>query len=489
MSEPTPASSPRSMIADFVRGIVHVGFGNAAVLFLGLVGTMVVVRLLPVEDFGAFVLLYTVAEFLLQMSTLGLEEALPRFISPEDDPTQKRNVLNTALCLRLVATLVFSLIAWLSTPALASYFGESVVDLFPYLIAMFLLLGLGSLFRTALGSLFLFKRVGYTSVVQSASSIVLVVALVGFLKFGLLGLIYSRLISLALAAAYAWASIPQRPRLVANAGLARQLVSFGYPLHANSALTFLYHRVDTLMVGALLGPAQLAYYEVGRRIPDALRTLAGAFRTVYFPFIAKLVAKKDSDKVTELVNNSLRFVAVAGTVGALATLFLGRDLLVVLFSDRYAISSPVFVLSMLALAVSQVSTVLGYSLIAVGDRAKPLFINCLRASIVLGCNYILIPRVGIVGAAVAGLVGTVIANPVAALLLKRRIDFRTWEYVKPAAILVVTALTYHFLQIGEWTTGLRVAATVVMGIVVLGACAPRDMARLAHAGMSARNHL
>ena len=147
----------------------------------------------------------------------------------------------------------------------------------------------------------------------------------------------------------------------------KEILKFGFPLYLNEILTFGYRRADSLIIGGLLGPVSIAYYEVARRIPDSIATFYATFKSVFFPFMTNLFARGEKDKAEIIINNSVRWISLVIGFGALISLLFGEEIIVLIFSDRYLPSVPIFVLLMVGLIFTFIHYTFGYSLVALGE--------------------------------------------------------------------------------------------------------------------------
>jgi O-antigen/teichoic acid export membrane protein len=313
--------------------------------------------------------------------------------------------------------------------------------------------------------------------ISSLLNFLLTVVFLLFLGQGIPGLVYARLISVTLACAFVCLISPIEWRLEFDFGMLKELLVFGFPLQINDILSFIYLRIDTLMIGALLGPAEIAYYEIARKIPENLLGLYEAFRSVFFPFISKLFALGEHKKATQMLNHSMRLLSFVSILAALVALVFGNEIISLLFSAKYLPSVPVFVLLMIGLNFSIVNYTLGYSLVAVGDSDKPAIVNVVHMTISLLGNRILIPILGIVGAALASLAGFFAKHPLNVLFLRRRsVDVKVGEYLKP--ILIFGAYGLLFLILGSPLLILKVAIVVlfILTCVLLSVITVEDMA-------------
>lgn len=449
-------------------------------MVLGLLGTVVAARYLPAEAFGAFVLVQVVAGFLTQVSSFGLDPSIAKFITGTEDEQHKRKLINTAIHFRLFTILVVSLVTMIARPALPTLFGSSLLpNLAIFVPLLFLLESSSRLLKSVLQGLFLFKRIGIADFIASLFNFLLIVVFVLFLDRGVMGLIYARVISLSLSCAFLYFSTPIEKQLEFHFNILKEVLVFGFPLQINDILSFTFRRIDTLIIGALLGPADIAYYEIARKIPDSLANLYEAFRSVYFPFMSRLFALGEQKKVAQMLNHSTRLISFISILGALIVLVFGNDVIILLFSEKYLPSVPAFVLLMIALNIRLVSNVLGTSLVAVGDSNKPAIINAVHTAVSLLGNLILIPIFGIVGAALASLAGSSATNPLNALFLRRRrVEVRVRDYLKPILVFGACLLLVLLLKPTTFLQKASVIPLFLLPCVLLSVITGEDLVAL-----------
>lgn len=436
------------MLSRFIGGMISTGLGNILSMVLNLFGTVIAARYLPEEAFGAFILLQVVAGFLTQVSSFGLNISLAKFITSTEEKQHKRELINTAVLFRLFTIFIVSCVALIFKHTLATFFNSSLLlELAIFVPPLFMLESSKGLLISVLQGFFLFKRIGITYFIDSLVNLLFIVVFVLVLDRGVFGLIYARLISLSLSGAFAYFATPIKKQLVLNIKLLKEVLLFGFPLQINDILTFVFRRVDTLVIGALLGPTEIAYYEIARKIPDNLGKLFEAFRSVFFPFISKLHALGDKKRLALVINNSMRFVSFATVFSTLIVLLFGSDIVRLLFSEKYLPSVSTFGILMIGLSISLVSYTIGTSLVAIGESDKPVIINSVHSVVSLVGNLILIPIFGIIGAAFSSLAGNSISNPLNVLFLRRKkVNVKVLNYLKPLFVFSICVLLILLLD-------------------------------------------
>jgi O-antigen/teichoic acid export membrane protein len=470
-----------SLLSRFIKGAFSVGLGNFSTMTLGLLGVMIVTRHLPAEEFGIFVLIQVVVAFLSRVSSFGFGLAIPKFITSAKSEAEKRQLVNTAIYFRILTIPLVCLLALLLKPALSRLFeAPQLAGYFVFVAVFFLFDSLATLFKAIFQGFFLFKKIAFTDFISSCLNFVLIIVLVLWLKQGILGLLLAKVISMSVACLYAYLALPVPKRIEFRLELLRPVLMFGFPLQLNDVLSFVYLRIDTLMLGAMLGPKAIAYYEVARRIPDSLTGLYEAFRAVFFPFIAKFFAHGEQQKASQMLNHSTRLISFATMLGTLVVLIFGREIISLLFSSQYLTSVPAFVLLMIWLNLAFTDSTLGYSLVAAGDSNKPAMINVLHAGVNIIGNLLLIPSLGITGAALSSVLGFVATNPVYVYFLRRRsVDAKVMAYLKP---MLIFAAIWLFIFVLPPTLLLIKALVVVLFIVtsmVLSVITVEDLSAVA----------
>ncbi len=250
----------------FIASTLSLGAFSLASMVMGLAGTVIITRQFSTEDFGAYVLVVVLAAFLSQMSTFGLESAVSRFIVGAADEDNRERFFSTAVLVRIGAIVLAGLLAGYVGPASSVLFGQSLLPGFVlYVPLLFAVESFRSLLKATLQGCLLFGRLGVTNLTASFMFLVLAIAVCAA-KGDISLLILARIASSLLAAVLAFVLIPIKKRLLFHTSAFVELMKFGYPLYFDDILGFVYSRIDTVAVALFLGPAEIAIYEVARKI-------------------------------------------------------------------------------------------------------------------------------------------------------------------------------------------------------------------------------
>jgi len=439
---------PRSQNPRFISSTISLSAFSVFNAVLGLAGIVVLTRQYSQTFFGAYTFVLVVTSFLVQISTFGLELGISRFIAGSKNEPEKERYLNTAVFIRLGAIIFAGLLAWIGKTYLVEFFGGSLLpDVFLYIPLLFVLESFRALFRSVLQGCLRFTRIGITDVITSSSNFLMIMIYVFVIKGDQINMvILIRALATLLGCGYAYLSIPLRKGIAFHLDVFKELLKFGFPLQINDFLQFISTRIDTIVIAALLGPANIALYEVARKIPDNLRVLYEPFRSVYYPFLVKKYKLEDRTQASKLLMDAVRFVAFIMILGTAITVLFSREIIVLLFSDKYSASAPVFVILMINLSLALISNVMGTSIVAVGDTKKPMIINTFNAVISLIGSVLFIPGFRIIGAALANTFGTAFAYPLNLFFLRRKIELSTWINLKLFTLFGVWSLLVIFVK-------------------------------------------
>ncbi|MGB1285920.1 MAG: oligosaccharide flippase family protein, partial [Aggregatilineales bacterium] len=284
---------------------------------------------------------------------------------------------------------------------------------------------------------------------------------------GVAGLFYARVIARIVAIAYGLAVTNLHLNRGLDMDLLRQMLKFGFPLQINYLLSFIYQRIDTFLIGIFLGPTEVAYYEIARRIPDSLLDGYEAFIQVYYPYVSDLYTGGKKRALDNLMNTSNRWMMFVIFFGTLISFIFGEQIIVFIFSEQYMASAPLLALLMMALAFIILDSNLGYALVAIGDSDKPVIINTIRTIFSVGCYLLILPAMGMIGAALANTISLVVVLPLVIYYLRRReITVQTGTFVKPLVLMTIFLVIWSTLSITViWQQVLLIALFIPAGLL------------------------
>lgn len=440
----------KTIYQSVLKGTIFVGLGNLTLLVLGVLSTMIAVRKLSQWDFGIFILIQTVAALVAQVSSMGLEMAAAKFLSGVEEDQDREKIIQTSILTRIGIILCFSLIYLLFQPFINQLFNITISRSYIPILLLFSLQSFNGQLKAILQGLFRFANIGAGGVIESIFNFLFIIGFVVFARMNLWGLILAKVFAQIIACCYLVRYISIK-RLFFDSSVFIRLIKFGFPLELNEILGFTYQRVDTLIIGILMTPTQIAYLAVARKIPDSLSGLFEAFRSAYFPHVSQLNENFDKKTVGDVINQVVKLLSFLTFLLCLGLIVWGSSIIVILFTDKYYSSTLLFQLLIVALALGFVNNIYGTSLVAIGQSDKPPLINAVHSATSIISNLILIPRFGVLGAGLSNLLGNVITNPLNFFFVARsKIPVSVKSYFIPLCIFLSCILIYGWFGSDQW---------------------------------------
>jgi O-antigen/teichoic acid export membrane protein len=283
--------------------------------------------------------------------------------------------------------------------------------------------------------------------VSAATKILTILLFLSYYKMDIKGVIYATIISSLVTSVYQYMAIPSDKKFEFDGDVLKKMFRFGFPLGLNNVMSFVFMKVDRFMLGAMLSPIHVAYYEIASKLPECGRTLYDAYLTVFFPSMSELCASEDHDAAGKILNYSIRILSFASLLATFVLYLFQYEVVGALFSKRYLLSAPAVPLLMIVLCLDLTGNMLGTTLVAYGQSDKPVKINIFAAATTVISNLILIPRLGFIGAAYTCILSRVITNPINVWYLnKQGLHVDVFQYLKPLGAFFICFLITLMLK-------------------------------------------
>ena len=383
---------------------------------LALISTAVVTRSFGATAAGVYFLAVTICSIVVTISRLGLDLPTMRLVSAPSDArarSEVRTVLRVAVGLSGVVALGLTVGLFAGAGLLANLFDE------PNLRSMLRLTSLGTV-PAVIGVLYargligiglpVIAEIGQRAGVQLTFLAALAV-LMPAAGTSRLGIAYSvSHAAMCLLVLGTWRqSTTDPPRAVNHRSIRHELLSSGLPLLVAAAMNLVVAWSDILMLGYLLDSAAVAVYSAAYRVAAVVSFVLVAAGSVAGPRFAKLLEQSDRTTLERVFQRASRGSALAAiTIAAPLLAFSPRILAV--FGEGFSIGSEALRLLVVAQLVHSVAGLVGLML-AMAKRERRLMSSTIAAAALnIVFNVLLIPTLGILGAAISTFVALVTLN-------------------------------------------------------------------------------
>lgn len=391
-------------------GIARSGIGwllaKYGTLALSFAALMYFTRALPdpTATLGLFQVFEAGVAFVMLLTSAGLGTAVVKRISEGDDQPE---LVGAVGIISFVLLVPITLGAILASGRIASYFGAGFVVVALVLVTLWA----KQIANMASSILVGTSRVGRSGGIEFVEMLTRVIAQVALvvLGFELVGLVAGAAIGTVAAATTAiyllpfGASRPKRNQF-------ESLLSFTKYSFFQGVAGRVYNHVDTLVIAALLSNSAVSLYNVPYRITLVLNVFSGSIHTSILPAISDHDSDADYERIGELLEDAIVFSTILAIPATVGMALLARPIVITFFTSAFAAGSTVAVLAMAIQIPEGLRSVFTSATMGL-DRPD----LTLRSSVVLVVvniflDVILVPTVGIEGAAIATLTGSTIAT-------------------------------------------------------------------------------
>lgn len=373
-------------------------------------------RTLGAEYLGIYALGMTLIAFIGLFNSLGLPQSAVRFVAAYV-ATGKLKQLH-ALIWRGAALLIVANIGvaailltagrWI---AVRFYHSPALVPYLP-LFAFIMLFGvINGFYRQVLaGYRDLKLRTLIVNFVGSPLNMLIAIALIS-LGFGLRGYLLAQICSAAIICVLLITAVrhftPVAARFSAQAGgyPERQVWSFSAAMLGVSVLEFLISQVDKVAIGHFRSARELGIYSVAAALVSYLPLTLMSINQIFAPTIAHLHTRGEHAVLSRLFQSLTKW-ATGLTLPLVLVVMVFSQPLMRLFGPEFVAGWPILVIGAFGQLVNCGVGSVGYILLMSGNEKRLMKAQAGMAAVMVILSAILVPRVGILGAAIAAAITT-----------------------------------------------------------------------------------
>ncbi|MBE8540561.1 oligosaccharide flippase family protein [Geoglobus acetivorans] len=438
------------------RGTGIVFAGTIISMFFGFISRAVIARYLSVGEYGVFNLALTVLNIALVVSTLGLQNALPREIAfyKERESSRIMDLISMALIIVALNSLIWTKVLIFGAENISQVFNEErlvyALKIMAFALPFSALIGMMISISQGFGRVR--EKVYFQNILYPTVFLVLVVG-GAFLELSFTYVFFAYVVAQALTLLVltfdVWKIKLFEFKLSFNMKIGKKLLTFSLPLMLGGILIFVMNWTDTLMLGYYGTSEVVGLYNAATPLARLIPIFLNSAAFLYPPIAASLYAKDRLKELKRTYQILTKWIFLS-TLPIFSVMFLFPEVTIgLLFGTKYLPASQA--LRILALG-SMFHTFLGLnglSLVVIGETRFGLKSSSVSAVLNVILNALLIPSYGIEGAAVATAVSYLVANILNSwkLYQKTKIHPFSWNYVKSLAISFVLLGLLQSLQL------------------------------------------
>jgi O-antigen/teichoic acid export membrane protein len=391
--------------------------GRIAVLAGGVVAVGLASRYLGVSDYGAFTVAVVFVSLFVGLTDFGVSTVAAREMARE--PENEHRIICNAFTMGIAIAAVVSAVAYALMWAV--YAGADDREVREGITILLVQL-LAACPVATCRAFWIARQRAFMSAFGDIASTFTALTLMGFavaLDLGLQGIVWAQAIGYCANALLMLALSARRMRLrfAIDLGWWRRLIRLSAPLGGTQVVNDLYFRLDTILLSFFRSQADVGLYGLAYRIVEGLILLPSYIMITLVPEIARL--EPSSPRLRQIVTEAYSAMQIFALPVAIVFVIFAPEVVTIVGGSEFSDAAPALRILVLGVAVSYLNAVFGYVLVGLGRQSLlfRLSLAVLAANVAL--NLILIPLIGVEGAATA-----VTGSEIVSLILLRRMYAR-----------------------------------------------------------------
>ncbi len=437
--------------------------------------TVVLARLLDPSGYGLLFLTFSVLNIMMIGSKLGIAASAARYVSEYKvkDPSQIVHIVRTSAAYNLVTICFVSGVLFFTAEFIANFFGEP--ELKSFLVVGVLYLIFRTITRYITGILQGLEAVAESSSIQAVEKAAPVIFAIGFVFFGYgaIGALGGYIVSSVVAAVIGTYLMINRisdaagPVTELKHGLSKRIAEYSVPITATSAADVVDKQLDTVLIGFFLTPISVSYYVIAKQATGVIQMPVDALGFSMAPSFSTEKADNNIEEISKIYESalvhtlSLYFPAAAGLI------LVADPTINLVFGSEYNGAVPVLQILGIIVICKAINNVTTNGLDFIGRAKIRAYIKGGTSVLNVILNILLIPTIGVVGAAIATVITysmyTLGNLYVAHSELRLRPSYFLWKCLNILAITAVMSVVV--LYVSQFITGLfTLTLTVLIGV-------------------------
>jgi O-antigen/teichoic acid export membrane protein len=443
-----------SLIKQFSKDSLIYGLGKGLKKFIGILLLPVYTRALSPEEFGILDTLGSGVFLLIVFFNFGLNSAVSFFYFKPEDENERGSILYTVFIMRLLVVIPSLLLCAFAWPISRLLFGS---DLYATAILISFLQIPFSMLLSEQEMVYRLKRNawGYNivTILKALINIACGILLVVQFKMGVNGAQLATLFSTLVVVVYSYFSYTSRqyfPKF--NMDWAKQMFKFGFPLIWAGLAVWVYQLSDRFFIIHYKGLEEVGFYSIGSTFsqPIGLLNLAVqmSFGTLFYQMFnkEKLMDKPESKafmrRILYLYLSIVSFFAVGLSV-------FSYEIVGFITTEKYIPGIVAIPFLTVSLMFAQMVEVVPQGISIAKKTWYYTWVTLAAATVNAGLNFIFIPHLGFLGAAMTTLLSTMTYFILADYFSRKHFDcefsrFKLYSYV---LITLATAALFPILDI------------------------------------------
>jgi len=288
-----------------------------------------------------------------------------------------------------------------------------------------------------------------------------------FLGFGVIGALIGDMLALFIVVIIAAISMKKfvNFRISDFKENTKMLTSFGSRLMGANSINLIQNQADSLLIGYFLTASDLGYYTAAISLSRFFWRVPQSIQTVSYPTTSEYWAKGKYDSLNKMIDKSMKYSAYILLPMGLAIWFFARDIITFLFGYDFLPAVLPLQILLIGMVINGITArPIGGFFPGIGRPGLSLIIVSISSTVNILLNVLLIPPLGITGAAIATTISFITISALGLFFIAKtpniRLDFK-W-LIKISGICLILFLVFvNFREINRYLVGGLILVTYI----------------------------
>ena len=419
-------------------------------------GQIIIARVLGPAKFGVYAIGWNLLMLFGSLGTLGLDRGVIHFSTKVGSKDLKNVpvIIKTCLIISAVTGLLIAIIFFFIAPylALSVFKNSELTNIIRLLSPAFLFI---SIIKVSSASTRIFYNMKYSflgeDLLQPASNLLLLTIFLVF-SFNLVTIIIAAIISflssLALLVYFVINLFPSILRVRYSNELVLPVIKYSIPAALAGMFTLFATRIDRLIIGYFLPEMYVGLYQAISQVSILFGLILGSVTAIFTPMIGRLYYQGEISTLDNLFKISTKWgLYICLPVYTILLLF-PNEILNLIYGQAYTSASTPLMILATAQIINVGTGATGPVLIMTGYQKQWFYISFSMLLLNLITNIILIPRLHLIGAAIASLLALSSLFGLGLVVIKTRIKIFPYDkrYFKGGLAFIVSILSLVLIK-------------------------------------------
>jgi O-antigen/teichoic acid export membrane protein len=427
-------------------------FASAVTLPLGFIITVLLARYLGAGDLGLYRMALTIYGIAMFFATIGIPAAMIKYVAEfKEDRTKFNQIVSSGVITSLFLGIGFIALFYFSSGIFAGIFNmPGLSSLLKLLSPVFPFASVGGALLGMLNGLREMKTYAAATIIQSVLMVIITVALI-YYGFGVAGVVIGVVLSsVGFCLFLIWTARKYFEITFSEyIPTTKKMLKFGAQIFGANAINMINYQADIILIGFFLTATDVGYYAVAVGLSKFFWIIPQAIQTITYPATSEYWSNNNHSALQTMIDKSIKYSTCILLPIGLGVGFFAKDIITLIFSEG-------FIYAVLPLQILLVGTIINGAMqrpigsilysIELPELNLRIFASAAIANIIL--NLLLIPYLGIAGAAIATTISFLLITFLILLYTtkKVRVSINYPWFTKIGFVAIMCILIYYFLE-------------------------------------------